>query len=120
MQFLFSTKNKIYIIIGLLLVETVLFSRALADYQAIGEFSGTVCSGLFIKDCSWVSVDAVEKGGKLFNIKRNYSKVTEYHSIQELCHIKINKKNQNFYSKTSSGQFKKVLISTLSFKCRKY
>ena len=75
-------------------------------------------------------VDAVSKGGELFNLKPRYKTVSEFNSSQGLCHIRTKKEGllgklfdkatgPEFFSKQSNGQFKKVDIESLSFNCRK-
>ena len=60
-----------------------------ADYIATGSFEGTECKGFGIKFCSNVKIDAVGEGNKLFEMKREYKRVTEYSSSQNLCHINL-------------------------------
>ena len=122
---------KFHLLIVVLLI--LFYGSAKADFLATGKFKGLECSGFVIQACSNVSIDAVGQNGKLFELKRVWPKVTEYNASQNICHIRMKggsvfgfwgdvvgkASGPDFYTLTKSGDYKKVEIESLSFKCRK-
>ena len=100
---------------------------------ATGKFKGFECSGFVIQACSNISIDAVGENGKLFQLKRIWPKVSEYNASQNICHINIKggsifgfwgnmvgkAAGPDFFTLTESGNYRKVDIESLSFKCTK-
>lgn len=98
-----------------------------ADYLRTGPIKGTVCTGIVIKSCSKVSIDAVESDGQPYTIADSFKHVDEHSG--SICHINLKSnnvitnaihkaKNPTLLTKTADG-FKKVSPDYITFKCRK-
>jgi len=102
-----------------------------ADYIIDGNMEGYVCSGLVIKSCGPVSIDAVRDGdGELFNVSTRYNNVSSYDEGSGRCTIIIKTGSAtqdtiralqlpDFMTKTDSGDYRKVDPEYLTFRCRR-
>ena len=117
----------------------ILTMPALADYLAVGPFSGEECTNYVVFDkCKTVSVNAVKgDDGRFYALQRRYEDVSKHWvrgNGQEMC--KINLKAQRrvgfwddalnllfggpaFYTKTSDGGHEKVDVEYIMFRCRR-
>jgi len=107
-----------------------------ADYVAIGNITGMVCSGMIFKSCPITRVDAVKgKDGKLYSLARRYEKVSEFNGRR--CWIELksgansryggaglwnyisNMFGETFYQRKADGSFKEIDVDRLIFDCKK-
>lgn len=92
-----------------------------ADYVRTGPMNATVCSGIGIKFCSQVEVEAVEQGGGMYEPTNRFNSVDSHNGSS--CTIRIDgfiksAKSPNFYKK-EGGQFVKIKPDYVTFKCIK-
>jgi len=100
-----------------------------ADYYAIGEISGTECSGFIIKSCEKKIINAVEKDGNLYEITKRFSNVDRYSNGK--CTIKTKNNNGGIIASATNaikqpnfltlknGSYESVDAEYISFKCAK-
>lgn len=104
-----------------------LTQNANADYYVVGQITGPVCHGIGIDVCKSHNVDATDKDGRLFTVSDKFKKVDEHHDGR--CCVKTKVKNfgpfnfvanaalsPTFYEK-KDGEFKKVDVEYIAFKC---
>lgn len=107
----------------------ILSTPSLADYYAIGEISGTECSGFIIKSCEKNIINAVEKDGNLYEITKKFSNVDRYSNGK--CTIKTKNNNggviagitnaikQPNFLTLKNGSYESVDAEYISFRCTK-
>ena len=112
---------------------TVASSAAIADYAVVGKVEGNSCWGVGFQMCSLKTIEAVKgEDGKLYTVADSFAKVSEYNAAKGRCWIKTKDSSlglismaansafsPTFYEKTSSGEFKKVDVEYVTFKCIK-
>lgn len=111
--------------------QLALGASAHAGYYATGPYEGTECSGVVIKACSKVSVDAVEgSDGRLYDVTRHHQSVSSYSPARGSCSINLksggigvsdlirNKVKQPKFYTRSGGDFKRVDVDYITFTCR--
>lgn len=101
-----------------------------ADYLVTGQVEGSTCTGIGIKSCSFVSVDAVEgDDGRLYTVKDRYGTVDDYSPAKERCWIETQSREgglmgwfvdtlstHQFYTRGEDG-FEKVDVEYITFPC---
>lgn len=106
---------------------------AWADYYATGPIEGNVCWGFGIEVCGLHTIAAVKgDDGRLYEVQRQFSSVTEYKESTGRCWIKTKAKGGGllswgintitqpvFYERTSSGEHKELDVEYVTFKCVK-
>jgi hypothetical protein len=106
---------------------------AQAEYCAIGNIKGNVCSGFVIEACKFVQVDAVKgDDDKLYTVNRCYGSVSEYSESKGRCWIKTKSKGggllswgvnaatqPEFFHLSENGDYEKLDVEYLTFKCQK-
>lgn len=112
-------------------IASMLSFAAGADYVMEGSMEGVVCTGLIIKSCAPVSIDAVrDDNGRLFNVSNRYGNVSEYDERAGRCLIMIKtgevvadnlRRAQlpDFMHKNESGTYEEVSPDHLRFRCRR-
>ena len=120
-------------------VPLILSMSALADYLAVGPFSGEECTNYVVFDkCETHSVDAVEgEDGRLYTLQTRYPEVSRHWARKNgtgMCRINLKAQRRvgfwddaanmlfggpDFYTKTSSGGYEKVDVEYIMFECRK-
>lgn len=117
----------------LVLFWTLCVPSCFAEYEAIGPFEGDVCKGVIIKICSLVTLDAIEKDGKFYEIHKVWENVddfkTEGSNNTGRCFLRLKsggalsfiKNKPKFYRYNSSGNLEPVDVEGyVTFKCRKW
>jgi hypothetical protein len=103
-----------------------------ADYFAIGKIEGQVCYGFGIEVCGLHIISAVKgDDGKLYEPNTHYQSVSEYRESSGRCwiHTKTTKLGlfnsvanavfqPTFYEKVN-GEYEKLDVEYITFKCRK-
>ncbi len=101
-----------------------------AEYCAISEIKGNVCSGFVIETCKFVRIDAVKEGGKLYKVNRCYESVSEHSESKSRCWIRtkstgggllswgLNAASQpQFLHQNSDGTYEDIDVEYITFKC---
>ena len=113
---------------------TVANSVAIADYAVVGKIEGSSCWGVGFQMCSMKTIEAVKgDDGRLYTVAESFPRVSEYSASKGRCWIRAKDSgtglismaanaafSPSFYEKTSSGEFKKVDVEYITFKCTKY
>ena len=103
-----------------------------AEYVAIGPFEGEVCKGFVIEFCSFKTLDAIERDGEFYEIKKVWEKVDSFvkgksESIGR-CYLNLNTGGAfgflnfkpKFYRYNSEGQLVRVKVNDyVTFECRR-
>jgi hypothetical protein len=111
----------------------IFFQTVHAAYLVNGKVEGNVCSGTIVKTCKFEDLHAIKgSDGNLYTITNSFESVTEYNQSKNRCWINIKGRGigviswginaavqPDFYEKTSSGEFKKVDVDFITFKCIK-
>ncbi|GAB6194169.1 hypothetical protein [Desulfocastanea catecholica] len=110
-----------------LLVGMVIFpSKVFAQYEATGPFQANSCKGFVIEICGPTNLDAVEKDGKYYEMKKTWDKVDDYRNGE--CLLRVNESSAvwfystkpNFYHYNEKGKLERVKIEgDVTFPCRK-
>jgi hypothetical protein len=110
---------------------TVASSASIADYAVVGKVEGSSCWGVGFQMCSMKTIEAVKgDDGRLYSVAESFSKVSEYNASKGRCWIRTKDSSlglismaanaafsPTFYEKTSSGEFKKIDVEYVTFKC---
>jgi hypothetical protein len=105
-------------------------SSSFAKYLVEGQIEGSVCTNYIVfQTCKFVNVDAVQgDDGELFEIKTQFDNVTEENN--GLCFIRLKYEGwiawalrktvgPTFFTKKQDGQFEKIDLEYVVFKCKK-
>ena len=120
-----------FYVVWLITILVTIFSAriAQADYVAVGQIRGNVCSwGGFI--CKFVNIDAIRKEGKLFSLAKVFADVDDYKRGR--CWINTKSKSMGlisnainiftqpeFLRRQDDGDFEELDVEYLVFKCIK-
>lgn len=99
-----------------------------ADYIAVGEIEGQVCTGFVIEHCRTVVIHAVKRDGELYRIATRYEEVSEYRDGR--CWITVESRGggllsaainsllpNEFYTLTDDGEYEEVSPEYVTFRC---
>lgn len=101
-------------------------SDAFAAFERTGPVVGTVCTGVVIKSCERVSIDAVESGGNIYEVTTRFPTVSEFKNGR--CTIVFSSgigiadairasKKPNFQTLTG-GTYRSISPDYIHFSCR--
>lgn len=108
-------------------------SAALSGYVAIGPITSSSCSNYVVfSSCEFVTVDAVEANGQMYEPRQDWQEVDKYNPSKGSCMVRlgrsgslaltdkiINAATQPTFYTRKKGRFEKINIEYLDFPCRK-
>lgn len=114
-------------------VGLIYSTAALSGYVAIGPIRSSSCSNYVIFSiCEFVTVDAVEAKGQMYEPRREWDDVDKYNPSTGSCMVRVGRSGSlaltdkiinavtqpTFYTR-KNGNFEKINIEYLDFPCRK-
>jgi hypothetical protein len=117
-------------IVSSIFILLLLAPSAYAEYCATGKFVATECSGLIMKSCEKIQIDAVKSFGEMRFLPKCYPSVTSYNKKKSICSRDVGSRNSNllskaidvatlptFLHKNHDGSFTSVSPDRIDFKC---